>query len=195
MKKITLASTSPRRKQLLSLLIGENFKIKPSSYEEDNTLKMAPDELVKKHAIEKGKAVAEKVEHGIVISSDTLVTCNGEVFGKPRDKDDAIATLKKISGNYLTVITGLSIIDLDDKKELYDSEEVKVKMKEMTEKEIRDYVDFGEPLDKAGSFGIQGKGAAFVERIEGDYFGVMGFPLCKLNKLLNEVGIYIFDFN
>ncbi len=194
MKKIILASASPRRKELLQMLIGDNFDIATSSYEEDNTLKLSPKDLVLHHSLEKGRDVAKRVEEGIVVSADEIIVFNGKILGKPHTEEKAREMLNKISGNIIEVITGIAVIDVENKKELQDFELTKVKMKKMTEREIEDYIKSGEPLDKAGAFGIQGKASVFVEKIEGCYFNVVGLPLFKLNNLLSQLGISIFDY-
>ncbi len=194
MRKIILASGSPRRKELLQMLIGDNFEIQTSSYEE-RLLNLGPKELVLHHSLEKGRDVAKSNREGIVISADTVVVFENKVLGKPHTEEKAIKMLNKINGNIIEVITGLAVIDIENKKELQDIELTKVKMKQMTDKEIEDYIESGEPLDKAGAFGIQGKAAIFVEKIDGCYFNVVGLPLFKLNNLLTKVGVFIFEFN
>jgi len=194
MKKIILASASPRRKGLLSLLIGDNFEVVVSSYEEDNTLDLSPKDLVLLHSLQKGRDVAQKLQEGIVISADVVVVLGKEIFGKPTREEGAKEMLLKMSGKIIDVISGLAVIDIAGKKELQDFEITKVKFKEMTEQEIDDYVATGQPLDKAGSFGIQGKAAVLIERIEGDYSNILGLPLFKLGKLLAQAGVNIFDY-
>lgn len=176
------------------MLIGDSFEIRTSDYEEDNTLKLEPKELVMHHSLEKGRDVASKIDEGVVISADTIIVFQGEILGKPHTEEKAREMLKKLSGNVIEVISGIAVIDVESKKELQDYEITKVKMKEMTEKEINDYVKSGEPLDKAGAFGIQGKAAVFIEKIDGCYFNVVGLPLFKLNKMLDQVGVSIFDY-
>ncbi|MCG2717477.1 MAG: Maf family nucleotide pyrophosphatase [Nanoarchaeota archaeon] len=193
-RKIILASGSPRRKELLSTIIGNNFEIITSDYDEDNNLDMKPEELVLHHAINKGRYVAKKVDSGVVISADTIVVCNGEVIGKPKDPEDAIKILNRVNGQIVDVLTGLTVIDVDNKKEITDTISTKVYMKSMTDKEIKDYVDSEEPLDKAGAFAIQGKGSIYVEKVEGCYFNVVGFPLFNLNQIFEKLDISIFDY-
>lgn len=194
MKKIILASVSYRRKELLTLLIGSNFEVKESSYEEDNTLDLPPKELVMLHALGKGRDVASKLSEGVVISGDTIAVLNNEIFGKPHTPEKAKEILQKISGQTIDAISGVVVIHVESKKEFQDVEITKVKFKEMSEQEIDDYIATGDPLDKAGSFGIQGQAAAFIERIEGDYGNIIGLPLFKLNALLNQAGVNIFDY-
>lgn len=194
MKKIILASSSPRRKQLLQLLIGDNFEIQTSDYKEDNTLKMSPKDLASSHALKKGRDVAKKFNDAIIISADTIVVLNNKILGKPNDAQDAKQMLQNLSGNIVEVISGIAVIDSANKKELQDYAITEVKMKKMSEKEINDYVKSGEPLDKAGAFGIQGKAAIFIEKINGCYFNIVGLPLFKLNKMLEKLEISIFDY-
>ncbi len=193
MQKIILASGSPRRKELMALLFGDNFEIITSAYEEDNTLNLPPKELVLLHSLEKGRDVAEKLQEGIVIAADTLVSFENKVLGKPKTAQEAKEMLNKINGKMVEVLTGLAVIDTKSKKELQDFEKAKIKIKQMTSQEISGYIETGEPLDKAGAFAVQGKGAVLIEKIEGDFFGIVGLPLFKLNNLLNQLGISVFD--
>lgn len=194
MRKIILASASPRRKELLAFLVGNNFEVVVSSYEEDNNLDLSPKDLVLLHSLQKGRDVAKKLQEGIVISADVVVVVGKEIFGKPADAKEAKRMLTKMSGRAVDVISGLAVIDIEAGEELRDFEITKVKFKEMTEREIDDYVATGEPLDKAGAFGIQGKAAVLIEGIEGDYFNILGLPLFKLGKLLVQAGVNIFDY-
>ncbi len=194
MKKIILASTSYRRKELLTLLIGSNFEVKESSYQEDNTLNLPPKDLVMLHALGKGRDIASKLSEGVVISGDVVVVFNNEVFGKPHTKEKAKEMLQKMSGQTVQVISGIVVIDAENKREFQDFEITKVKFKNLTEQEIDAYVATGDPLDKGGGFGIQGQAAVFIEKIEGDYSNILGLPLFKLNALLNQAGVNIFEY-
>lgn len=194
MKKIILASGSPRRKELLQMLIGDNFEVKTSAYEEDNTLVMTPKDLVLYHSLEKGRDVAKQLPEGVVIGADTVVVFENQVLGKPRSEDEAREMLEKISGQVVEVISGIAVINIEAKKELQDFEITKVKMKQMSAEEIADYIKTGVPLDRAGAFGVQDKGAVFIEKIDGCYFNAVGLPLFKLNNLLNQLGVSIFEF-
>ncbi|MFH0856670.1 MAG: Maf family nucleotide pyrophosphatase [bacterium] len=193
MPKIILASSSPRRKELLRQIIGDNFIIETSSYEENNAFKTTPKNLVMHHSREKGRAVAKHFKNGIVISADTVVVFKNKILGKPHTEENAVQMLKRISGSYVNVITGLTVIDIKNGKEITNYEITKVKIKKLRDKEILNYVKSGEPLDKAGAFGIQGKGAIFIEKIDGCYFNVVGLPLFKLNKIFMQIGINIFE--
>ena len=185
---------SYRRKELLSLLIGNNFEVKTSNYEEDNSLNLAPKDLVLLHSLEKGRDVAKSLAEGVVISADVVVIFNNEIFGKPYTPEKAKEMLRKFSGQTVEVISGIAVIDTENKREFQDFEITKVKFKNLTEQEIIGYVATGDPLDKAGSFGIQGQAAVFIERIEGDYSNILGLPLFKLNSLLAQAGINIFEY-
>ncbi|WP_440954504.1 Maf family nucleotide pyrophosphatase [Methanosarcina sp. Mfa9] len=192
MRRIILASASPRRKELLNQLIGNNFEVHASSYEESPIPGLCPESLLIRHSLEKARDVAKHFESGIIIAADTSVICNGEVLGKPHTSERAKEMLEKISGETVQVITGLTVLDLDEGKEISESEITDVRMKEMNEKEIEAYVRTKEPLDKAGAFGIQDKGAVLVERIEGDFFNVVGLPLFRLGRIFEKFGVSVF---
>lgn len=194
MKKIILASASPRRKELLKILIGDNFEIKTSDYEENNSLDLPPKDLVLFHSLEKGRDVAKKLSEGIVISADTIVAFENEVLGKPKTVGNAKEMLDKINGQWVEIITGLAVIDIVSKKEFQHFEIAKVKIKQMSNQEIDNYIKTGEPLDKAGAFAVQGKGAVLIEKTEGDFYSVVGLPLFRLNELLAQAGVNIFDY-
>jgi septum formation protein len=195
MRRIILASASPRRKELLKQLIGDNFEVSISSYDETPLSHMEPEELIIHHCVQKARDVAENFDSGIIISADTAVVFTGEVMGKPHTSENAKEMLEKISDQKIQVITGITVIDIDGDQEITESEITNLKMKDLTQKEIESYVSTGEPLDKAGAFAIQGKGAAIVEKIEGDYFNVVGLPLFRLGRILEKMGISVFDFD
>lgn len=192
MKKIILASQSPRRKQLLEQ-IGLKFEIDPSNYEEDMTLKMEPNKLAEFLSLGKAKDVAQKHKDSIIISADTIVAIDGEVFGKPKTSERAKYMLQKFSGKAHSVITGFTIIDTEANKEITKSVETKVYFKNLSEKEIDAYIATGEPLDKGGGYAIQGLAALFVEKIEGDYFNIVGLPILSLTIELKDFGINILE--
>ncbi|MBT5022324.1 septum formation inhibitor Maf [Candidatus Woesearchaeota archaeon] len=193
MKEIILASTSPRRKGLLQQ-IGLEFKIVPSNYEEDMTLDLLPHKLAMVLARGKAVDVADRLKSGIVIGVDTFIVLGKHRIGKPHTADVAKKTLRKISGKVLKIYSGVAIIDASTGKELVDYELTKVKMRKMSKKDIEQYVATGEPLDKAGAFAIQGRGAVFVEKLEGCNSNVIGLPLHKLVQMLNKFGIDIFEY-
>ena len=194
MKPIYLASGSPRRKELLRQLIGDNFEIIKSNYEEDNDLDMSPVDLALHNSIEKGRDVVGKLEKGIVISADTFITFNNKVLGKPNTPENATKFLKEISGQTVEVFTGYVVIDVETKQEVQGCEITKVKIGDLTDTLIDSYIATEEPLDKAGSFGIQEKGAIIVENIDGCYFNVVGLPLYRLNKAFTKLGLSVFEY-
>ncbi|AKB52331.1 Septum formation protein Maf [Methanosarcina barkeri str. Wiesmoor] len=193
MRQIILASASPRRKELLKQLIGDNFLVYASSYEESPCPGMHPKELLLKHSAEKARDVAKHFNSGLVISADTSVFFNGELLGKPKSSEEAEKMLKLLSGQRFLVITGLTVLDLDSGKEISELKSTTVWMDKISNEQISAYVRTGEPLDKAGAFAVQGKGAAFVEKIEGDFFNVVGLPLFRLGKILQKAGVSIFE--
>ena len=190
MKEVILASASPRRKELLEK-IGLRFKVEPSNYEEDIPSELEPHELAQKISLEKAKVVASKHQNVIVIAADTFIVFGGQILGKPHTEKEARKMLEAISGKSHSVITGFSIIDTDKNKTLSKSVETKIYIRKLTLAEIDAYVKSKEPLDKAGAYAIQGLGAVFVEKIEGDYFNVIGLPLSALTEALKEFGINI----
>lgn len=180
--KLYLASKSPRRKELLQL-ITEDFTIVSSDFDEKEVGICVPDEYVKKLA--SGKAAhANCPDDGIVIGCDTVVVSpEGRIFGKPTDEMDATGMLMELSGRAHTVITGVSL--RCGEKETTFSVATKVYFYPLTLEEIRAYLACGEYADKAGAYGIQGKGSLLVEKIEGDYFNVVGLPVAALSRALD----------
>lgn len=164
-----------------------------SSYHEKPQPEMKPLEFVIHNSGEKAREVASVTSHGIVIGTDTVVLCDGEILGKPHTEDKAREMLRQISGKKVHVITGLTVIDIDSKIQSSASETTSVTIKKMSGAEIEAYVKTKEPIDKAGAFAIQGKGAIIVEKIDGDYFNVVGLPLFELNKMLYEFGIDVLE--
>lgn len=195
MRQIILASASPRRQELLKQLIGDNFRVYSSSYMESTYPGLLPEELVLRHSTGKARDVAKHFNSGLVISADTSVLFNGELMGKPKSSEEAEKMLKLLSGQRFLVITGLTVLDLDSGTEINELESTTVWMDEISNEQISAYVRTGEPLDKAGAFAVQGKGAAFVKRIEGDFFNVVGLPLFRLGKILQKSGVSIFEGN
>ena len=192
-KKIILASTSPRRHGLAQDM-GLEFEISPSNYEEDMSLNLSPEELAKVLAFGKAKDVAESRKEGIVIGIDTFIVFEGKKLGKPKSKEDAFNMLKSFSGKWQEVYSGVSVIDCETKKEINDCEITKVKFRELDDSEINKYVSTGEPMDKAGAYGIQGLGSILIERIEGCYFNIMGFPIYNVYKNLQKLGVNVFEY-
>lgn len=188
-KKIVLASASPRRKKLLSQ-IGLNFIVESSNIDEQFDKESSDfDSLVKDLAYKKAKNVARNYTDGIIIGADTIVAIEGSILGKPNSEYEAKMMLKKLSGKWHSVFTGVAVIDLDSKVILTDFVESKVKFKKLSRSEIDNYVKTGEPFDKAGAYGIQGKGALLVEKINGCYYNIVGLPVSKLGKMLSKIGV------
>ena len=188
MKKVVLASKSPRRRALLEML-GLDFEIDPSQEPELAPEHATPAEIVKSLAAHKAAEVFEKHRETLVIGADTIVWLDGELLGKPASEEEAFAMLKRLSGHWHEVYTGISLID--EKGEISDAECSKVLFRELKDEEIIHYIRSGEPMDKAGAYGAQGKGALFVKRIEGDFFNVVGLPVCRLCEMLSEKGVRI----
>ncbi|MGV8076010.1 MAG: Maf family nucleotide pyrophosphatase [Methanosarcina sp.] len=193
MRQIVLASASPRRKELLKQLIGGHFLVCVSSYGESFQPGLRPEELLIKHSVEKARDVAKQFNSGLVISADTSVIFGGDILGKPHSLEKAEEMLKKLNGQRFRVITGITVLDLDAGKEISEFESTTVWMAKMSEEQISAYVKTGEPLDKAGAFAAQGKGAVLVERIEGDFFNVVGLPLFRLGQILEQLGVSVFE--
>jgi len=190
MKRIILASASPRRVELLEK-IGLKFEVEPSNYEEDMHSELEPHEFARKISLEKAEAVASKHKNAIVIAADTIIVFGSKILGKPHTENEARKMLETINGKSHSVITGFSIIDTGKNKTLSKSVETKIHIRKLTLAEIDAYVKSKEPLDKAGAYAIQGLGAVIVEKIEGDYFNVVGLPLSALTEALKEFGINI----
>jgi len=190
MKKIVLASASPRRKELLGK-IGLKFEVESSDYAEDMRSGLSSDELARAISLEKARAVAMRHKNAIVIAADTFIVFRGKIMGKPGTEAEARKMLVRLRGKPHSVITGFTILDTARNKVLTKSVETVVHIKNLTAEEIESYVKSGEPLDKAGAYAIQGLGSVIVERIEGDYFNVIGLPLSALAEGLKEFGIHI----
>ena len=185
---IILASASPRRREILEKT-GLPFRVVTSNYDEDDHKIADPRACARLLSRKKAESVAEAYRDALVIGADTLIFFKNAIVGKPRDRRDAARMLAMLSGATHTVITGCTIIDGRNGKRLSRSEATEVTLKKMTKGEIARYIDTGEPLDKAGAYGIQGTGAAFVTRIAGDYFNVMGLPYSSLVESLKRFGI------
>lgn len=181
-----LASKSPRRKELLKN-IGISAEIVPASIDESSVTYRSPQELVTRLAFLKATDVARSFgKNTYVIGADTVVSLDGKIFGKPRDIEDARRMLAALSGKTHSVYTGYCVVCPKSGAAVSKYEETKVTFRPMSEDEINAYIKTREPMDKAGAYGIQGKGSIFVEKIEGDYFNVVGLPVCALGKLLKD---------
>ena len=188
MKKIVLASASPRRKELLEQ-IGLRFQVEPSDYNEETTSAAEPHETARELSLGKARAAARKHRNAIIIAADTFVVFGDRILGKPHTNPEAREMLRALNGQAHSVITGFAILDTETGKVLSRSVETRVHMRTMALKEIDSYVRSKEPLGKAGGYAIQGLGAVLVERIEGDYSNVVGLPLSALAESLKEFGI------
>lgn len=191
MKKIILASGSPRRKELLSQ-IGVSFDVIKAEGEEILTSSV-PEEAVKELAMQKALEVAEKSGGSMIIGADTVVAANGRILGKPKDEADAMGMLRLIQGGSHEVITGVAVLLKEQKKTICFAETTRVHVYPMTESQMEAYVKSKEPMDKAGAYGIQGMFAAFVRGIEGDYNNVVGLPVGRLYQEALALGVDICD--
>lgn len=189
--RVILASASPRRRELLRL-VGIEHDVQPADIDES----YLPGELPDAHAERLARGKAETIALGagsdvLTIGSDTIVVVDGDVLGKPRDRQHAAQMLRRLSGRSHIVMTGVAVSWRG--KTLSGVEQVGVTFRPLADDEIERYIDTGEPMDKAGAYGIQGFGATIVERVDGDYFAVMGLALNRLAKLLGESGLR-YDF-
>ena len=183
---IFLASGSPRRRELLTQ-IGVHFQCLVTHVDETVLENEAPSDLVRRLSLLKSSAAQERLGSSVVIiGADTTVAVDGQILGKPRDREDGLRMMASLSGKVHRVFTGVTVMRGNWKKTLVQTSQVT--MRETTLEERRRYWDNGEPRDKAGAYGVQGLGAVFVRRIEGSYSGVMGLPLCETAGLLAEVG-------
>lgn len=189
--EIILASASPRRRDILNM-IGLPFRVEVSGAEETMEEGMTPELFVEQISLRKAAEVAKRQkENALVIAADTVVVQDGDILTKPKDEADAVRILTRLSGREHRVLTGLSVMRLRDGKAVSVCEETHVHFRTLSEEEIRSYVQTGEPMDKAGAYGLQGRACVFAERIEGDFFNVIGLPACRLAKILKEE----FDFS
>jgi septum formation protein len=192
MAKFILASASPRRVELLNQ-VGLEFDIIPSNIEEIIDNNDSPSEIVKKLSKQKASDVAGKINTSgkcYVIGADTIVVSD-KILGKPATKEEAFSMLKMLSGKPHKVMTGVTVIETDTMKAISDYEETAVFVRELSDNDIYSYIATGEPFDKAGGYGIQGMGALLVDRIDGCYFNVVGLPLARLSKMLENFNIYL----
>jgi septum formation protein len=188
LKRIILASSSPRRKQLLEQL-GISFDCCPARIDEDLGTEETAREAVRRIALNKAEKASEMVRNSIIIAADTMVVCNGEVLGKPDNARDAFNKLYKLKGREHEVITAVCVMDTENGQCEVQDEITRVYFRDISDEEIRAYIRTEEPMDKAGAYGIQGMGAVFVDRIEGCYFNVVGLPLKHLYSMLQRQGV------
>ena len=185
-KKLILASSSPRRAEILTR--GKvKFEIKiPLNYKEENIFS-DPVTHVLELSRRKAKSVADQVGDGIILGADTIVVLDGEILGKPKNEDEALLFLKKLSGRMHQVYTGITLINKSTGKVVSDYDLTKVKFNQLDEQKILNYIATGEPMDKAGAYGIQGMGNFLVDHIEGSLDNVIGLPTEKLQEMLNQI--------
>ena len=181
---LILASSSPRRKELLEM-VNIPFQVKVSHAEETYQDGMEPHEIVMELARIKSAVIAETNRDSVVIGADTIVVMDGDILGKPNNRDEAISMLTRLSGHVHQVYTGVAIITGENTIMFY--EKTDVEFWPLKTQEIEQYVLTGEPFDKAGSYGIQGYGSLLVKRIEGDYFTVVGLPISRLKRELDKL--------
>jgi len=185
--KIVLASQSPRRKELLGRM-GLKFVTQASKIDESAFDGLEARELVATLSREKAQWIARQLDgETLVIGADTVVVRDGAALGKPKDVEDAVAMLLSLSGRDHQVCTGVTVCRGD--RVLTQVEETQVTFRDLTETEVRQYVSTGEPMDKAGAYGIQGLGGLLVEGIRGDYSNVVGLPVCRLGQMLKDFGV------
>lgn len=187
--RVILASKSPRRREILSML-GVKFDIVSADADEHSDI-TDPAQLVRELSLRKGRAVRELLkaegtwdEETLIIASDTVVAANGEILGKPQGNDDAARMLRLLSGSAHHVVSGVAL--LFGEREIADAEKTAVRFAAMSEKDIEWYVKSGEPADKAGAYAVQGLASLFIEGLDGDYFNVVGLPVHRLELLLQE---------
>jgi septum formation protein len=185
-EKFILASSSPRRAEILTRE-RVRFEISiPASYNEETNFS-DPVAHVLEASRGKAQSVADQVEDGIVLGADTVVVLDGEILGKPKDEDHALFLLKRLSGRTHRVYTGVTLINKPAGKAISDYDLTKVKFNQLDETRIRDYIATGEPMDKAGAYGIQGMGNLLVDHIEGSLDNVIGLPTEKLRRMLDRI--------
>ena len=185
---VILASQSPRRRELLGQMGISHFIIRPARGEEIVDPALEPGQLVEQLSLQKAREVWEQSRpEDLVIAADTVVAIDGRVLGKPRDEAQAFEMLRALSGRQHTVYTGVTVCQ--NGRVVTGHEATRVQFRPLSEGEISAYIATGEPMDKAGAYGIQGRGAVLVEGIRGDYFNVMGLPLCRLAGMLRDFGV------
>ncbi|MBQ8587454.1 MAG: septum formation protein Maf [Oscillospiraceae bacterium] len=186
---IILASASPRRRELLERM-GLRFSVRTADHDETMDLSADPEAEVRRVSELKARAVEQLCEkEDLIIAADTIVVCQGKILGEPADEAEAYEMLRLLSGREHRVITGLCV--LKDGISYCHSEVTHLSFVELTDRQIRAYIATGEPMDKAGAYGIQGRASVFVPGIRGDYYNVMGLPVCALAQILEKCGIVL----
>jgi MAF protein len=191
MQPLILASASPRRADILKQL-GLQFITQASEIDEQQVEPgLTPAALVMKLALDKASKVAPSFHEGLIIGADTIVVIDGEILGKPVSPEAAMSMLSRLNGREHSVFTGLALFQVPSSCHAVSFAETRVQFRSLETSELARYVATGEPLDKAGAYGIQGKGAVLVEKINGCYFNVVGLPVAKLITMLGDFGISI----
>lgn len=189
-RQIVLASASPRRKELMEL-IGLKFKVVPSRYEEDMTLRLTPRRLACLLSSKKAEDVALRCPDALVIAADTFIDRGGRLLGKPGTPAEAKQMLRSLSNRSHEVITGFTVLDTTSGVRVSKAVATRVFFNKLTQREIDAYVASGEPMDKAGAYAIQGLGSIIIKKIDGDYFNVIGLPLNALVSVLRKFGVSV----
>jgi septum formation protein len=187
-----LASGSPRRKQLLNQ-IGLEFTVIPSDVDEDFTLDLPPEAFTEHWAREKAKSVAKIHPDSLIVGADTIVVLDGNILGKPKDKKDSFNMLQSLSGKTHEVITGVSFISLEQELDHTFNERTFVSFNTLSDRDINSYIDIYNPLDKAGSYGIQDWFSVHIHRVEGCYYNVMGLPLSSFYSYFKSVSAFLIN--
>jgi septum formation protein len=193
MKQLILASQSPRRKQLLKAL-GIKFVVAINSFIETEHKNGSPQEHVIENALGKALSVAARYKNALIIGADTVVVFKRKVLGKPKNNREAVSFLRMLQGNAHAVYTGLALIETGKKKALTGYVKTLVTMRTLNEQELKAYLALINPLDKAGAYAIQGPGAIVVEKIDGCYYNVVGFPIAKLEEMMLSLGSSLFQY-
>lgn len=191
-RRFILASASPRRQQLLSLIF-DNFEIVESQIDENISADIAPASIVKELAYAKARQVAGNVAEGIILGADSVVVLDGQILGKPRNLSEAERMLQQLSGKTHEVYTGFAIIEKPGSWQVNEAVGTTVRFRPLEAWEIRRYLEVGQPLDKAGAYGIQNEAALFVESISGCYYNVMGLPVSAIFQALRPLFSNIHD--
>ena len=191
MRKIILASRSKARQKLLRQ-IGLKFQVVRTNVPESRKLTQSRPGLVRQNALKKAKDAAQRFSSGVIIAADTLVFSGNKIIGKPKNTAEAFKTLQLLSSQPQWVYTGIAVMDIDNRKTFTDYEKTRVYMYPLGRRQIRSYFKKVSPLDKAGSFDIQGLGGIFIDRIEGCFYNVVGLPLAKLARMLKKVDVDVF---
>ncbi len=187
MERIILASKSPRRKEILKML-DWNFEVRSQETEEIFDKRKSIEENMQRIAMQKAKAVVKEHENFLILACDTMVVVENKIFGKPKNIEEAKVMLKSLSGKYSYVYSAVALLHVTKGLEESFVEKTKIYFHEISEKEMEDYIATGEPMDKAGAYGIQGKASIFIRKIEGDYWNVVGLPIARIYQTLKEWG-------